>query len=174
MKKDKSLPGTKGRIMKRLRLVFFLLGVFVLAVSMAFYCEDSYRGLVRFFFNLFQGDKIKFTGKNFHLFASTYFVVAFGIFSILFTLLMYEQGRKGLLIYSCLTIAGFFITTIITTYFDSANKVVDCTACQDGIKSLHYNAINYDFHFITSLAAALVVLGFIVLKQKFSRKNIGR
>lgn len=53
--------------MKRLRLVFFLLAVFVVTVSLAFYCEDNYRVLVRFFFHLFQGDKIIFVGKNFHL-----------------------------------------------------------------------------------------------------------
>jgi len=158
--------------MKKLRLILFLLGVFVLTVSLAFYCEDSYRALVRFFFNLFHSDKIKFIGKNFHLFASTYFVIAFGFFSVLFTLLMYEQGRKGFLVYSGLTIVLFFFTTMVTAYFDSTQKIAECTNCQDGIIRLHYNAISYDLHFVISLAATLLLLLSVFLKQQISKRRL--
>jgi branched-subunit amino acid ABC-type transport system permease component len=142
-----------------------------LTVVAAFYFENSYRVLVRFFFKYFQGDKVKFVGKNFHLFASPYFVVAFGLFSVLLTMLLYGQSNKRKFIYLLLTIAVFFITTIATTYIDSFSKVVECTACQDGIRSLHFNSVNYDFHFITSLVVGLLPLLWTFLKRQFLKRR---
>ena len=157
--------------MNRIKFILFLLLVFVLTITLAVYYENSYRVLVRFFFKYFQGDKIKFIGKNFHLFASPYFVVAFGLFSVLLTMLLYGQSNRRKFIYLFLTIALFFITTIATTYIDSFGKVVDCTACLDGVRSLHFNAVNYDFHFITSLVVGLLPLLWTFLKRQISKRR---
>lgn len=138
---------------------------------MAFYFENGYRVIVRQFFNFFQGDKIKFVGKNFHLFVSTYLLFAFGIFCVLFTMLLSAHTDKGRLIYLVLAITLFFITTFATTYIDSTGYVAECTACQDGVKNLHYNAVNYDFHFITSLLVALSPLLLAFLKSKFQKDD---
>jgi hypothetical protein len=153
--------------MKRLKNILLLFLVFVLTITLAVYYENSYRVLVRFFFKLFQGDKIKFVGKNFYLFASPYLVVAFGLFSVMLIMLLYGQSNRRRLVYLFSTIALFFITTIVTTYIDSTGYVVECTACQDGVRSLGYNAIDYDFHFITSL-----VVGLIPLFWTFTKKQI--
>src|SRR5882672_9072896 len=142
--------------MNKIKVILLLFAVFVLTVSLAFYYENSYRVLVRHFFNFFQGDKIKFIGKDFHLFASPYFIVAFGLFSVLLSLLLYRQSKKGRLFHLGLTILLFFITTMATTYVDSSLLIMECTACKDGIRDLHYNAVNYDFHFITSLVVGLL------------------
>ena len=157
--------------MNRIKIILLLLLVFVLTITLAVYKEDNYRVLVRFFFNFFQGDKIKFVGKNFHLFASPYFVVAFGLFSVLFTFLLYGQSKKSGFIYLPLAIILFFITTMATTYLDSKFKIIECTACQDGVRRLHYNAVNYDFHFITSLVAGLLPLLGTSLKMQFSKRQ---
>lgn len=144
--------------MNKIKIILLLLLLFVLTITLAVYNENYYRVLVRFFFNLFQGDKIKFIGKNFHLFASPYFVVAFGLFSVLLTMFLYGHSNRKRFGYLFLTIVLFFITTIATTYIDSVGKVLECKACQDGVRSLHYNEINYDFHFITSLVVGLLPL----------------
>jgi hypothetical protein len=157
--------------MNRIKIILLLLLVFVLTITLSVYYENSYRVLVRYFFKYFQGDKIKFIGKNFHIFASPYFVVAFGLFSVLLTMLLYGQSNKRRLVYLFSTIALFFITTIATTYIDSTGYVVECTACQDGIRSLHYNAVNYDFHFITSLVVSLLPLFWTFLKKQISKRR---
>ncbi len=157
--------------MNKIKIILLLLLVFVLTITLAVYNENSYRVLVRFFFNFFQGDKIKFVGKNFHLFASPYFVVAFGLFSVLFTFLLYGQSKKSVFFYSALAIILFFITTMVTTYLDSKFKIIECTACQAGIRSLHYNAINYDFHFITSLVVGLFPLLWTSIKKQISKRR---
>ena len=152
--------------MNRIKVIILLLLVFVLTITLAIYYENSYRVLVRFFFKFFQGDKIKFIGKNFHLFASPYFVVAFGLFSVSLTMLLFIKRNRLRLIYLSSTIFLFFITTMVTTYIDSFGKVVECTACQDGVRTLHYNAVNYDFHFITSLVVVLLPLLWTFLKEQ--------
>ena len=157
--------------MNRIKIILILLLVFVLTITLAVYYENSYRVLVRFFFKSFQGDKIKFIGKNFHLFASPYFVIAFGLFSILLTMFLYRKNNRRRFIYLFLTIVLFFITTIVTTYIDSFGKVVECTACQDGVRPLHFNAVNYDFHFITSLVGGLVPLFYTFLKKQILKRR---
>ena len=161
--------------MNKTKSILFLILIFIFTVISAFYFENSYRVVVRHFFNFFHGDKIQFIGKNFHLFASTYFVIAFGIFSVLLTFFLYAHNRAKRVIFLCLTITIFFLTTMITTYIDSSTKIFECTVCQDGIRRLHYNAVNYDFHFITSLVAGLMPLFFAFLKRQISkndRKNL--
>lgn len=155
--------------MNKLKAILLFLFVFILTVVIAFYFENSYRVLVRECFNFFQGDNIRFVGKNFHLFASPYMLVSFGLFSVVLTALLYGQGATKRLVYLGLTVLLFFTTTIVTTYIDSLGKVVECTVCQDGIKSLHYNAVNYDFHFITSLVVGLLPLLWTFLRKQISK-----
>ena len=158
--------------MKKLKAILLLLLIFILTVVIAFYFENSYRVLVRHLFNLFQGEKIKFVGKNFHLFASPYLLIVFGLFCVLLSVLLYGQKTRGKLIYLGLTIVLFFITSFATTYVDSTGYVVECTACQDGVRSLHYNEINYDFHFITSLVVGLLPLFWIFLKKQILKRGL--
>ena len=156
--------------MNKLKVLFLLLAVFVLTIVLAFFFGNSYRVLVRYFFNYFQGDKIKFVGKDFHLYTSPYLLISFGLFSVLFSILLFTQKIKRRLLYLGLAILLFFITTIATSYIDSFGKVVECTACQDGVRSLQYNEVNYDYHFITSLMVGLLPLFFIFLKKQIAKR----
>jgi uncharacterized membrane protein len=157
--------------MNKSKNILLLLLVFILTVVAAFYFENSYRVLVRHFFNFFQGDKIKFVGKNFHLFASPYMLISFGLFCVTLTTLLYRQSTRRKLIYFALTTVLFFITTFAMTFLDSTGYVVECTACQDGVRNLHYNEINYDFHFITSLVVGLLPLLWTFLKKQISNRR---
>ena len=157
--------------MNKSKNILLLFLVFILTVVIAFYFENSYRVLVRHLFNFFQGDKIKFVGKNFHLFASTYMLVAFGLFCVTLTVLLYVQSKRASLIYFGLTTVLFFITTFATTFVDSTGYVVECTACQDGVRNLHYNEINYDLHFITSLVVGLLPLLWTFFKKQISKRR---
>lgn len=152
--------------MKKRFLILLL--VFVLAVVLAFFNEDSYRVLVRFFFKFYQSDKIRFFGKNFHLFASPYILISFGLFSVISTAYLYRQRAQKVIFYLISAIVLFFITTMTTTYFDSLAKVVNCTDCLDGVRRVHYNDVNYDFHFLVSLLAGLFPIIWDFFKRKIS------
>ena len=152
--------------MKRIKIILLTLFVFVLTSVVAAYSEFYYREFVRFLFNFFQADKIKFYGKDFHIFPSSYFVVAFGLYSTLLYILLFKQSINKILVHLFLTIVLFFITIITTTYLDSLGKVIECTRCQDGVRSLNYSYINYNFHFITSLAIGLLPLIWVYIKKQ--------
>jgi hypothetical protein len=157
--------------MNKIKTTLLLLLVFIATTVLVFYFENRYRALVRYFFTLFQGNKIQFVSKNFHLFASPYLLVSFGLFCVLLSLFLYRSTKMGRLFHLGLSLSLFFITTMATTFLDSTSKIIGCTACQDGIKRLHYNAINYDFHFITSLSVALLPLFGSYLKKQISKKR---
>lgn len=164
-------------MVKRIKIILLLLAVFVFTITLAIYYENNYRILVRFFFRFFQGDKIKFTGKNFHLLASPYIVISFGLFSVMLIFFLLKQTNKERIFYLILVTAFFFIATIATTYIDSLGKVVECTACHEGIRNIGYNEINYAFHFIISLVAGLSPLlwkYFKKLKKPPKNKSIDR
>jgi hypothetical protein len=144
--------------MSRLKTILLLSGLFIISTISAFYFELNYRSFVRFFFKFFNGDKITFVGKNFHLFASWYFVIAFGLFCVIFIALIFQQNKSSRFIKIGLTILIFVATTMITSYIDSSSKIAECTVCSDGKRILNYNSINYDIHFILSLVISLLPL----------------
>lgn len=151
--------------MRKLNLILLSLTIFIAAVILAVNEEDRYRCLVRWFFKLFQGDKIEFFGKNFHLFASPYLIISFGLFTVILFIFLRNQSTRRIIAFLASSIALFFLTTIISSYFDSSAYVSSCTACPDGVNKLRYNTINYDLHFIISLAAGLIPVCWTFTKQ---------
>ena len=152
--------------MKKFKVILFVVGIFILTTVSAFFFEDYYRQIVQYFYKLFNGDNIIFVGKNFHLFASNYFVFSFGLFSIFISMLIFRQTKQKMFFKVLVTITVFFLTTISTSYFDSKSKILECTACKDNKLKLSYNGINYDFHFIFSLTLALLPFGLGTLKKR--------
>lgn len=154
------------------KTILITLGLFVLGVVTAFVAEDFYRQLVRFIFKFFNDDKINFIGKNFHLFASIKFVLAFGLFcSLTFIILNRNKfyNRAKAILY--LTSIFLLITTVIAL-FDSKRLIIECTACNDGIIKLTYNEITYDFYFITSLLLSLLVTNLFVFRHNKNFDNL--
>lgn len=156
--------------MKRIKIILLTLFVFILTSVVAAYSEFYYKEFVRFLFNFFQGDIIKFYGKDFHIFPSPYIVFAFGLYSTLLYILLFKQSILKILVNLLIAIALFFVTIIISTYLDSLGKVIECTRCQDGIRSLNYNYIDYDFHFIISLVVGLLPSIGAFIKKQISKR----
>ena len=130
-------------------------GLFFVAIIVAFLFEDYYRQFVRFLFKFFNGNNIQFIGKNFHLFASYSFVSAFGLFTSLTFLLLKFTSHSNRIKRFFLTISFFFAMTILITALDSKRLIIECTACDDGIRRLNFNQITYDKYFIISLTTAI-------------------
>jgi len=143
-------------------------GLVLVAIIVAFLFEDYYRQLVRFSFKYFNGDNIQFFGKNFHLFPSDNFLIVFGLFTSLIFLLLKFSSRISRLKRTIMTVFVFFATTIVITALDSKRLIIECTACDDGIRRLTFNEITYDKYFIISLTTAFVYLlttSFLELKR---------
>ncbi len=155
---------------KKLKDILTLLLVFAIAVISAFYFEEYYRSFVRLFFKYFSDHKIQFVGKNFHLFASNYFVLSFGVFCVIFIKSIKEDRLKSIFWNIFIAIILFAATTVAISYIFSIIKIAECTACDDGIRKLQYNEIDYDVIFITSLLVSLVPLILLKINLRISGK----
>ncbi len=156
------------------KIVLTTVGLLIVGIVLAFLFEDYYRQLVRFSFKFFNGDNIQFVGKNFHLFASDVFVVAFGLFASATFLLLKFSKRAKRLKRTSMTIFVFFVTTILITALDSKQLIIECTACDDGIRRLTYNQPTYDKYFVISLTiASAYLLAAFLLERKRRRKANG-
>lgn len=159
-------------IKKNYRTILLTFGLFVLGVVSAFLTEDYYRQFTRFLFKLFNGDKIIFIGKNFHLFASIKFVVAFGLFCSL-TFLALNRNKFYNTLNAILYIsATFLLTTTLISLLDSKRLILECTACNDGIRRLTYNEITYDLYFMTSLLVSLLVTNWFICRHNKNFDNL--
>lgn len=148
-----------GRTIKNnYKIILEIGGLLLVAIVVAFLFEDDYRQFIRFLFSFFNGDKIQFVGKGFHLFASGIFVATFGIFASFSFLLLMFSTRPRRIKRTCVTIIIFFAMTILITALDSKRLIIECTACDDGIRRLPYNQITYDTYFIISLTTAIAYL----------------
>ena|SRR5690606_35683184 len=155
------------------KIILTTIGFLLVGILLAFLFEDYYRQLVRFLFKFFNGDNIQFFGKNFHLFASDIFVGTFGLFTSLTFLLLKFSSRPNRLKRVCVTVSIFFAMTIIITALDSKRLIIECTACDDGIRRLTFNQPTYDKYFVISLttAFAYLLLTFLLERKRLRKTN---
>ncbi|MES2331412.1 MAG: hypothetical protein V4539_17540 [Bacteroidota bacterium] len=146
--------------MSKLKAILFLSGVFLVSCFSAIFFEEYFRITVRYLFRLLSGNNISFYGKGF-LFPAASFIIAFGLFCTLLSLLALRKKflRLGLVILVfCLTVIG-------TSYLDCRLKIAVCTSCKDNKLFLHYTEIDYNFHFIFAFAVVLLFLRITRLKE---------
>jgi len=153
------------------KTILTTIGFLLVGIVLAFLLEDYYRQLVRFSFKFFNSDNIQFFGKNFHLLSDS-FVLAFGLFTSLTFLLLKFSSSPYRTKRACLTVVIFFATTILITALDSKRLIIECTACDDGIRRLTFNQITYDRYFFISLATAFAfLLTAYLLERKRLKKD---
>ena len=146
--------------MIKLKVILFLIGVFLVSSFSGFFFEDYYRILIRYLFRLFSGNNISFYGKGFQ-FPGYFFIIGFGFLCTLISL--FALRKKFLKI--VLIILVFSLTTMATSYLDSKSKIVMCDVCKDNKRILNYNDIDYNFHFFVGLALSLLSLRINRLKR---------
>ena len=153
------------------KIVLATFGFLIVGMVFGYLSEDFYRRFIRYLFKIFSGDKIEFIGKNFHFLASFKFVCAFGIF--LFSIFLLSRQLKFIEKIKKFTILiiTFFISTISISAFESNRLIIECTACNDGVRKLTYNQISYDSYFIISLIISFLLLLIIIKYKKVKTMN---
>lgn len=154
------------------KTILLALKLFVLGVVVAFFTENYYRQLVRFLFKFFNGDKIDFIGKDFHLFASIKFIVTFGLFCSLITLVLNKNKFYNEIKAISYLSTIFFLATTFISLLDSKRLIIECVTCDNGIRKLTYNEITYDFYFILSLLTSLVITSWFIFRHSKNFDNL--
>ena len=170
LKKTLLPPCDPTKMTKTKKIIYSTL-IFLLATLSAFYFEEYYRTLIRLLYKYFTADSISFIGKNFH-FTSLYFLIAFGLFCLIMRYNQLGRNFSQVFLSILLVTVLFFLTTTVISYFSSQLKIIECTACNDGKRSLQFNGINYDLIFMSSLFIATlpILIKKIRNRMKASKK----
>ena len=143
--------------MNKLKGGLILLVLFIASIYCSFYFEESYRKIIRYLYVALSNGKISFfIPKKYLHFPRAKFILSFGFFMITLCFLIYRQTNKQRVINITLGLFLFVASILIHCYFDSLFKIIECTACNDGIRKLRYNEINYDVIFISSLVLTII------------------
>lgn len=136
-------------------LVFFLIGI-----GLSVFLESFLRSTVLELYQWTTRNGIQFVGKNFFLFASPIYYAGFGITFSLLAVDLFPKPIVYITINVVTAILIFAVMTIGISAIDAILKIYECTACDDGIRQLRYNEVNYGlilgFSSIISVVPSLI------------------
>ncbi len=138
---------------------------FILGISFGFYFEGFFREIIQDIFRFTTSDKIQFVGKNISIFSDRTFEYILGFALMTFLLANIELKKKQILKNVILCLLIFGISIFLISAINANLKVVQCTACDNGIVKIHWNNINFGLTIGLS-AIFSVVPNIIVLINK--------
>ena len=119
-------------------LVFFLIGI-----GLSICLESSLRSNVLSSYQWTTNDGIQFVGKNFFLFTSPIYYLGFGISFSIMAIDCLSKSVKQVIIIGTIGFLIFVFATIGLSALDANSKIIECTACNNGIRKLRYNEVNH-------------------------------
>ena len=130
--------------------------MFIAGMAIAFLSESFFREFIQDIFQFSTSNKIQFVGKNIFFLPNIIFMIILGIASVLLLIENSNKGKIETFKSTIRTILLFFISIILLSSIDANLKVIECTACENGIRKLNWNNINYSAILGTSLLISLI------------------
>lgn len=149
-------------MVKKIGIGFF---TFALGLATSIFVESGLRRLIQTLFKILTSNAIHFYGKDFHLFASSYYYLSFGLLFLIIWIFWNGLSTKGKIANGLMTLVIFFISIVMLSWWGSMAKIVACTACNDGTRGIHYNDVNYDAIIAISLLISILPTGFRQIKM---------
>ncbi|UGS20308.1 hypothetical protein [Flavobacterium cyclinae] len=149
-----------------LRIIIFLVGV-----GIAFLTESFFRGFIQDVFQISTSDKIQFIGKNIYFIPNVIFLPILGLSLVTLSIENSNKNNFQIFINILRSLLLFFISIILISAVDANLKVIECTACIDGIRKLNSNDINYGIILGSSLLISIIP-SLIKIKKTNSKKGI--
>lgn len=144
------------------------IGLLLLGTAVSILLESSLRKLIQTLFKSLTHNAIHFYGKDFHLLASRYYYLSFGVLFLLIWFSWYGLTTRQKLTDGLVTIILFCFAVIAISWVNSNFMIVECTAC-NGTRGIHYNDINYDAIIVSGLLASLIPSCRRLIRQRSSR-----
>jgi hypothetical protein len=155
----------KNSLILKKRITYGIL-VFIIGIGIAFYSESFFREVIQDIFKWSTSDKIKFIGKNFHVFSNKLYFITFGISLLILTLENLNQKLTQMLKSGILSFLIFGIILIGISAINANLKIIECTACVDGIRKLNWNEINYGLIIGTSVIVSIIPNIIRIIKRR--------
>ncbi|WP_445716069.1 hypothetical protein [Flavobacterium sp.] len=134
-----------------LRIIIFIVGV-----GIAFLTETSFRGFIQDIFQISTSDKIQFIGKNIHFIPNIIFLLTLGLSLVIFSIENSDKNSSQIFINLIRSLFIFFVSIILLSAIDANLKVIESTACIDGIRKLNWNDINYGILLGSSILISII------------------
>jgi len=149
------------------RTNYILYPVIFISACLISACFDSYyRQLVIECYLLSTNGNIHFVGKYFLFFPSEYFIFCFGLYCTVLSFVLLKKTVRNKLIKLAIALFTFFLSIAAICYVYSNKYIMECTACDDGVRKLRYAEVPYDAIFIESLSLSLLIFLVIVWFSK--------
>jgi hypothetical protein len=141
-----------------------LLIAFLPGVLAAIFSYDILRSAIQLVMLESGAGKLVFVGKNFYIFNSLPYILFFAlVFAIYY--LLYKLRQFYTLIIS---IATVLVSVIILSYLQAWRYIVECTACQNGIRKLQFSEVPYEGIIAISLIISLIPSAYkFIINRKF-------
>jgi hypothetical protein len=138
----------------------------VLGLIISVLAEPKLRLLIQTLFKSLTNNAIHFYGKDFHLFASPYYYLSFGLLLLVAWFSWNGLTPRQKIIIGLVTTLIFLISIILISWLSSNAMIVECTACNDGTRGIHYNDINYDGIIVGSLFLSMIPSGLRLMRRE--------
>ena len=143
----------------------------VLGLIISVLAEPKLRLLIQTLFKSLTNNAIHFYGKDFHLFASPYYYLSFGLLLLVAWFSWNGLTSKQKILYGLMTTLIFFVSIISISWLNSNAMIIECTACNDGTRGIHYNDINYDGIIIGSLFLSMIPSGLRLVRRRKAARD---
>ena len=137
------------------KIIFGILA-FIIGIGISIFSYSFFREQIQSIFLWSTSNRIRFTGKNFYLFGSNFYYLSIGISFLVLTLENLNKRLKEIFKNGTICLLPFGISLIGISAIDANIKVIECTACDDGIRNLHWNGINYGLIIGTSAIITII------------------
>ena len=146
---------TQGRKTEVIKRILIGITFFVIGFGTAVFADLFFRQLIQDLFQWTTNNGIQFGGKDFYLFGNPIYFISFGLTFLIFSIANKKREWLKVLRNGILLILIFGIAIIGISALDANLKLIECTACDDGIRRLGYSEINYGL--ILSISAILSI-----------------
>ena len=139
-----------------IKKVLFGILFFVIGFGIASLLDSFFRHTIQDLFQWITNNGIQFNGKDFYLFGNPIYNISFGLASLVFSIANKEVKISKTLRNAFLLILLFTVTLIGICAIDANLKIIECTACEDGIRRLGHSEINYGLILAISIIISII------------------
>ena len=139
---------------------------FVIGFGIAVYADSFFRQLIQGLFQWTTNNGIQFGGKDFYLFGNPIYFTSFGLVFLIFSIANKKEKIQKVVLNGIVLIIIFGILLIGISALNANLKIIVCTACDNGIRRLGYNEINYGVILATSALLSIIPSLIMIFKNR--------
>lgn len=132
-------------------IIFFIIGF-----GIAVFLDSFFRRKIQDLFLWTTNNRIQFNGKDLYLFGNPIYFISLGLAFLVFSIANRKNELKKVFRNGIFLILIFLTVLIGISALNANMKIIECTACENGIRKLGYSEINYGRILTLSALASII------------------